>query len=446
MNITVQNNFWFADISDTVAYQNAASSMTVLMGSIHGAKPFPASAQKVMDLAARPDFRTDEVVRVVEGDPGFSARLLGVVNSAAFALAVPCRTVSQAVTLLGSGGLREAAATAIVLDFFKDGSELGQKILDHASAVAQLARYLAPRFDLSSEDMFTAGLLHDLGKTMMIQYGDKAYRDLFASKADTVEELHLEERKRYGYDHAVLGGHMFQVWKIPAPFPQVIAWHHQPARAVSAEDKTMGKMVALLRVADALTVPLREGQETGAETATALAATPDGQLLRGLESVIKDRWKTLKRLYDARGDVLSAGAEQDDTPKPISVRPPSNRPPVVLCAVCKEEAGGDSCSRCTRPLCKAHKTTKLRRCTFCERDFRRERAMVRSEDAENIYLVMAILGAVTAAVAFAFQPPGHFVLGPVGGVVAALGAALRTASYRRETVARKKFIGQRMDA
>ncbi len=445
MTPSVNKTFWFSDVSDAAAYQNAAQSMVVLMGSIHGAKPFPASAQRVMELASKPDYDVSEVVRAVQSDPAFSARLLGIVNSAAFSLGVPCKSVAQAVSLLGGGGLRETAATAIVADFFRDKSKLGQAVLDHSTGVAILARFMAARFRLSPEDMFTAALLHDLGKIMMLQYGDRGYAALVEKSQGHPDTLHLEERNRFGFDHAVLGGHMFNVWKIPEPFPRLIAWHHQGERAMAGDDKTIGRMIAMLRIADMLAYLLEKQAEVSSDEVGALFQTPEARFLELSQELLLPRWDTLKSLYARRGEILagpSEGGEAEELPRAISVRPVADRPSLPVCAFCGDIADGKSCPRCSRSLCKEHGATAVKRCEPCERDYQRIVRMTQNATAERWYLGIALSGLVGTTLVTVL---GMLMAIPLTAACFGLGAGLWWHAKSRKSDSRARFLRERFD-
>jgi hypothetical protein len=97
--------------------------------------------------------------------------------------------------------------------------------------------------------MYVSSLLHDLGKLMLLRGDDPEYYALLETTPS--EALHLEERQRYGFDHALLAGHVLSAWKLSQPIPRVVGWHHQPGRAYPASGD-VPKMVALVRLADHL--------------------------------------------------------------------------------------------------------------------------------------------------------------------------------------------------
>ena len=78
------------------------------------------------------------------------------------------------------------------------------------------------------------------------------YESIFDSTPIPLPDwMHQSEQAGLGFDHAVLGGHVMVLWKIPDPMPQVVAWHHQSSRAQEAELQ-IARLVDLVRLGDFL--------------------------------------------------------------------------------------------------------------------------------------------------------------------------------------------------
>lgn len=252
------------------AVGKAVKSLAATVAKKHGAKPFPAAAQKLIQITGEPSYRVNEVVKVAESDPMLASELLKQVNSAAMGRRSRCKSVHQAVTMLGARTVRSIAMTTGVFSMFDDISTgPAAAVVAHGSSVGALARSLAPLVGLAPDEMFTCGLLHDVGKLMLLDGDDLDYTDLLASNQE-FDMIHVHERERYGYDHAVLAGHVLKMWNIPAPVPRVVSWHHQPTRAFK-NGGSISKMVAVLRVADRLAYEFAKGQPADGALSEAFA-------------------------------------------------------------------------------------------------------------------------------------------------------------------------------
>lgn len=249
MESSLVDAFELSQESQDAAEQAAARSLALAIAKAHGVRA-SVSAQKLLAILSNPNVTLREVTRTIEVDSSLAARVLRVVNSSAYGLRVRVRKISVAVTLLGSKKLGEIATAAAVLDWFEQESQAVPEVFRHSSATAALARHIATRAGVPAEEMYTCGLLHDYGRLILLQTGDASYARLVDDASDD-DDVCAGERAAYGFDHAVLGARMLAEWKLPAPLPDVIALHHQPARARRLGG-VVAVMVATLRWAERL--------------------------------------------------------------------------------------------------------------------------------------------------------------------------------------------------
>ncbi|HVU02889.1 MAG TPA: HDOD domain-containing protein [Polyangiaceae bacterium] len=246
---TVLERLWFADDDPERTRSEASKSLALEIARLKGLKPFPVVAQRVMAMVQDPEVRVQDIKRALETDPALSARTLQVANSALFSVGKPCQTLEQAVVRLGTRTVHDLMATVALLGMFADVREAGKLIRDHSVGVAAIARTLV-RLNgwFSGGHVFLAGLMHDVGKLLLMQTEEMRYDNLSIEDAE-VDRVHLHERKILGYDHAVLGAHAMTAWKIGEPIAKAVAYHHQPGRAY-AEGGDVALMVAIVRLAD----------------------------------------------------------------------------------------------------------------------------------------------------------------------------------------------------
>jgi HD-like signal output (HDOD) protein len=246
------------------AAEKAAASLAAKLAKVQGLKTFPAVAQKVMQILADPDFKIMDVARAVRDDPALGAKVMRVANSAFYSRGRQVASFDQAIVRLGRGTVREVVAAVATMDLFSDTSGLGARVRDHCAATASvsqvLVKNLAPAL---GEGAFLAGLLHDIGKLLLMSSGERVYESIPAEDLGRPDRAHLYELDALGYDHAVLAGQILWHWQIPAPVPQVVAWHHQPSLAY--RDPSVDVPVAFLRIADHLETALEGDAEDIAE-------------------------------------------------------------------------------------------------------------------------------------------------------------------------------------
>ena len=395
-SVEIDEELWFGSAGeDSELEERAAHSMAAVAARVLGAKPFPAAARKLEAVTRGADAKIERVVAVLESDPGLSMRLLRLVNSAGYALRVRCTSVRHAAALVGMRRLHQLATTAAVLDLFENDKPLVKSLLNHAALVGAACRYLAVHVDLSPDELFTCGFLHDIGKLMLIDAEGQSYMDLIREAGDSPEALHLLERKKYGFDHAVLGAHVLKSWQIPNPVPRVVAWHHSVGRAYQSDTQTAA-MVQALRLADQLSYLLRthpdaEGVRTASESDSArYLGISEAQL----SAMWPDLTRLCQRIYSQPGSGGSEIIPREDSIPPSMRAKPSQRAPSLApvnnaaaslvppvesqapahvseipkafeCVVCKKASHGSRCPVCSGHVCSEHQVGPQQWCSDC---------------------------------------------------------------------------------
>jgi len=249
---TVIEELWFGDEDPIRTHIEASTSLAATTAVVMGLKPFPAIAQRVMRMSQQPLTSATELSEVIERDPGLSARVLSMANSALYAPPRPCTSIANATVRLGIRNIGRIAVALVARGMFDDLEPLGARIRDHCIGVSLLARKLCVGVrELDADEMFLSGLLHDIGKLLATQTKELDYHAMEGDLTRYPEEAHLRERQLVGWDHAVLAAHVIEQWQLPREIATVVAWHHQPGRAY-AHGGAIAQAVALLRLADRL--------------------------------------------------------------------------------------------------------------------------------------------------------------------------------------------------
>jgi putative nucleotidyltransferase with HDIG domain len=388
--VAVDEELWFGSPGDDKELEDRASkSMAAVAARVLGAKPFPPAARKLEELTRAGGAKIEQVVGVLESDPGLSMRLLRLVNSAGYALRVRCTSVRHAAALVGMRRLHQLATTAAVLDLFETNNPAVKSILSHAAVVGAFCRYLAVHVDLAPDELFTCGFLHDIGKLMLIDAEGAAYTELVEQAGEAPDALHLLEQEKFGFDHAVLGAHVLKNWRIPNPVPRVVAWHHNVARAYQA-DPAIAAMVQTLRLADQMSYLVRSHAEP--EGVVLAAQSPAASYLNVSEAQLSSMWGDLTRLsqriISPNGTDQAEIIPREDSippslrprgksklpmatfePPPPSVRPPaglvSEVPKHFVCVVCSKASFGNRCPVCSGHVCAEHQVGTEQWCSEC---------------------------------------------------------------------------------
>lgn len=246
----ILEDLWFGESDPKRSELQASTSLAAAVGRATGLKPFPVVAQQVMAMVSSPSAEPRALARVIATDPALSSSFMRIANSAMYRRIAACTNVFDAVVRLGMVAARDIAVGLTTMGLFADSKGTGLRVRNHSVTTASFCRVLADEWRLRSADQaMLAGLLHDVGRLLLVQTGEDVYDVAPPDARDRPDTLHLYERELAGFDHAVLGAHVLRHWRIPDPIPQIVALHHQPGRAYEIGG-TVGLTVAILRLAD----------------------------------------------------------------------------------------------------------------------------------------------------------------------------------------------------
>ena len=195
----------------------------------------PDVALRVNQLIDAPSTRPADLAEVILCDPGLSARLLRVINSAFYARPKPVETVSQAISLIGYRTLRDLMMSTCAVDMFK-GLPREKVNMEHfwlhGVACGMTARNLAQRCGLrDGERLFLAGLLHGLGKLIFFSQCADDYLEVLRLVEQEQLEIVTAEEQIFGFNYVDLGAELLRAWRFPESIWKVVACQLDPAAA-----------------------------------------------------------------------------------------------------------------------------------------------------------------------------------------------------------------------
>jgi putative nucleotidyltransferase with HDIG domain len=237
-----------AILGNLIPKTGPAASIDRVVKRISEVSTLPHIALRVVEVANDPNSGAEDLRKVLEHDAAMSARVLRCVNSSAYALRSKVTNLQQAIALLGMRAVRDLAMTASVSDLFKRDFTVGQYcragVWRHLVSVGIGARLLAIRFRNSDpDDMFLAGLLHDIGILLEDQYDHGPFCTVMESLHEGLTLTDVEQQ-HLGYDHTMLGEKLAEIWRFPDSVKSTIR-HHHAATAYRGESLSVVRCVEL---------------------------------------------------------------------------------------------------------------------------------------------------------------------------------------------------------
>ena len=195
----------------------------------------PESAVRILKLLRDPNFRMERLLKLIKQDAAIAARIIQVVNSAAYARSNRITELDRATIYLGVNTVKEIVAAATVQSICKPavvGKYNTRDLWEHSIGVAILSREFAIHSKVIDPELaFLAGILHDVGLLLSAQSETGTSEEIFLDAEDKALVYTQIEKGYFGFDHCELGGRLAAAWHFPEEVAAVIRWHHSPEMA-----------------------------------------------------------------------------------------------------------------------------------------------------------------------------------------------------------------------
>ncbi len=190
---------------------------------------------RVSQVLEDPNHNAKQLGDIISHDPALTARILRIVNSAYYSLAVKIELVSRAVSVVGEDDLRNLILATSAVETFK---RIPNQLLDidlfwrHSVHTGIVSRLLSRHCNiLHGERLFIAGMLHDIGKLVLYYKEPKLSQEVLLEAAESDGVLYSAEKEVIGFTHADVGGALIDAWKLADTLKDVVTYHHTPLKA-----------------------------------------------------------------------------------------------------------------------------------------------------------------------------------------------------------------------
>jgi putative nucleotidyltransferase with HDIG domain len=202
--------------------------------SIDYLPPMPRNVTSLINLLNRTDIDVDQIVELVQYDPALTAQVIRHCNSAFFGGA-PASDLHEATVRVGYYEILQlvvALSTATLMRPQQKGYgiEAGE-LWKHSVTAALVGKLMAMDRGADVSLVFTACMLHDLGKVALSRSLEGKYDEVIAETKRSQSPMLVVEQKLLGFDHAEVGGRLLERWNFPAALVQAVRFHHDPAAA-----------------------------------------------------------------------------------------------------------------------------------------------------------------------------------------------------------------------
>ena len=232
---------------------NQKQRLRQITEKVIGLPSLPTVVTQLINLVGDPATTAREISQLISTDQALTAKILKVANSSFYGFPRKIATIQLAIVVLGFETVKNLGLSVAVLKRFHAGRAHPlfdrQQFWEHAIGCGVAARMLARKRSRKLEgEAFVAGVLHDIGKLILIEYFPDEFGESLELARDELLTISEAEMKVIGVTHAEIGGWLAEKWNLPQSLVEAITYHHNPM----AIDKP-GEILMITHAANALT-------------------------------------------------------------------------------------------------------------------------------------------------------------------------------------------------
>jgi len=218
------------------------SAQDAILRKIRDIPSLPEIVNRILSLLSHSETPASQIANLVAYDPGLTSKVLRMVNSAAYGFQRQISSIQHAIMMLGFNTVRGLVLSASIFKLLEGKTHPNgldhQQFWEHSMTTAVIARYLVKKFRFfDMDDVFSAAMLHDIGKVVLDVYLP-TYTEVLQAARKNKMPIHGNgfralEQELIGLTHDGIGALLAAKWRFPVGLTEVIQYHHQPQNAES---------------------------------------------------------------------------------------------------------------------------------------------------------------------------------------------------------------------
>jgi len=254
----------------------------------------PTVLKRLSAIIEKPRITMVEISNFISNDPALTSKVLKMVNSAIYGFPGRISSVSHATMLLGLNVIKGLLLGVSVFELMQ---KTMNGLYEHSLACAVVSRTIAQKKGLKDpEEVSVAGLLHDIGKVVLMLEFQKEYEAAMKEAQTKRISIFEAEQNQFGATHAHVGSWLAEKWRFPRNLIEVMEFHHRPALAKNAPLET-----AIVHLADILV--RARGCGFAGENLVPAVHPAAFELIALAEADIKDVLKEMENNMEAAEDL-----------------------------------------------------------------------------------------------------------------------------------------------
>ncbi|MGR3173908.1 MAG: HDOD domain-containing protein [Candidatus Scalindua sp.] len=214
-----------------------SNATSTLIAQIESMPTLPTVALRVLEVTSNPGSSANDLMEIIGPDVSLTTKILKIANSPFYGLTREVSSLQHAVTVLGFKEIRNLVISTVAFESFKNFKQDDKfdikKFWRHSFCCGLAAKIIAVDLKSTSNELFVAGLIHDIGKLVMYI----AFPVEFLKLVDMMSPLKLKytafeaEKNIFEMIHDEVGMKLLQKWLFPESLITAVGFHHHPLEA-----------------------------------------------------------------------------------------------------------------------------------------------------------------------------------------------------------------------
>ncbi|MBI3582668.1 MAG: HDOD domain-containing protein [Nitrospinae bacterium] len=209
----------------------------------------PIILSKIMTLLRDEKTSARQLGEIVSADQAIASKVLSIANSAYYGLSQKIISIPHAIAMLGFTAVKNIAIGTSVFSHFSEegkGSGIDLKALwIHSFATALVSEEIGKRTSVvKPEAAFMGGLLHDIGKLILINIFHEQYKAAIDMAREKSCSICFAEDMLFGITHINAGEWLCEKWQLPNEIIQSVRYHKTPWSSFTNSELTSAVYLA----------------------------------------------------------------------------------------------------------------------------------------------------------------------------------------------------------
>lgn len=207
----------------------------------------PTSVTRLLSVTSDPDSSAQDVMEVILPDQSLCLTILKIANSALFGRPRKVDSLTVAISVLGFNEVKRIALAKAFINSFNKLAKQHKTYIDmhwlHSFVCGMTARMIAQDLRIKPDIAFLGGLIHDIGKLIMLETFEDDYAVEYWMTNYSNEEVRKNEFQTFSFTHDEIGGQLLRKWSFPENLITAVSYHHGPSDA--PEEKGLANIIQL---------------------------------------------------------------------------------------------------------------------------------------------------------------------------------------------------------